>query len=132
MFKIFPKFDNSRYWLSLLTNLSNPDNHLTIPNNHKYTRHCLWKLRASEKYNSCSETQQIRLNIYSDRCIDKKLQHKGAMQFDVISHDPVKWQVIKVFNRGDDSFLPVCSVSCTVHLQLFTNNVLTLKVTIVK
>ena len=25
------------------------------------------------------------------------------------------------FRQGDDSFLPVCSVSCTVHLQLFTN-----------
>ena len=24
--------------------------------------------------------------------------------------------------QGDDSSLPVCSVSCTVHLQLFTNN----------
>ena len=23
--------------------------------------------------------------------------------------------------QGDDSFLPVCSVSCTVYLQLFTN-----------
>ena len=23
--------------------------------------------------------------------------------------------------RGDDSSLPVCLVSCTVHLQLFTN-----------
>ena len=23
---------------------------------------------------------------------------------------------------GDDSFLPVCSVSCTVHYQLFINN----------
>ena len=23
--------------------------------------------------------------------------------------------------RGDDSSLPVCSVSCTVHVQLFTN-----------
>ena len=23
--------------------------------------------------------------------------------------------------RGDDIFLPVCSVSCTIHLQLFTN-----------
>ena len=25
-------------------------------------------------------------------------------------------------DQGDDSSLPVCSVSCTVHLQLFTNN----------
>ena len=25
---------------------------------------------------------------------------------------------------GDDSSLPVCSVSCTVHLQLFTNIVI--------
>ena len=27
-----------------------------------------------------------------------------------------------VWSRGDDSSLPVCSVSFTVHLQLFTNN----------
>ena len=28
----------------------------------------------------------------------------------------------RTFPRGDDSSLPVCSVSFTVHLQLFTNN----------
>jgi len=29
--------------------------------------------------------------------------------------------VLLLLYRGDDSSLPVCSVSCTVHLQLFTN-----------
>ena len=30
--------------------------------------------------------------------------------------------MLKFFqNRADDSSSPVCSVSCTVHLQLFTN-----------
>ena len=29
---------------------------------------------------------------------------------------------LSVKSRGDDSSLPVCSVSCTVHLHLFTNN----------
>ena len=29
--------------------------------------------------------------------------------------------LLVILSRGDDSSLPVCSVSCTVHLQLFTN-----------
>ena len=29
---------------------------------------------------------------------------------------------LQLFTRGEDNSLPVCSVSCTVHLQLFTKN----------
>ena len=33
----------------------------------------------------------------------------------------LKIKSLSVAARGDDSSLPVCSVSCTVHLQVFTN-----------
>ena len=35
--------------------------------------------------------------------------------------DQLMHRDLKVSSRGDDSSLPVCSVSCTVQLQLFTN-----------
>ena len=39
----------------------------------------------------------------------------------VIAHLQKKYLWIQTC-KWDDSSLPVCSVSCTVHLQLFTNN----------
>ena len=53
----------------------------------------------------------------------KPTNHKNnfyqfASEINFIVHTPCcKWTI----SRGDDSSLPVCSVSCTVHLQLFTN-----------
>ena len=51
--------------------------------------------------------------------ITNQTSTKSPSNITVLRADLNLYQLVT--ERGDYSSLPVCSVSCTVHLQLFTN-----------